>query len=129
MPKTYKRDTMTEDKTKRALEDFLRPEFINRVDEIITFNSLTEENFVGIASIMLSDLCTALSKKGINASFTEAASAYVAKASYSAKFGARNMRRFIQTEIEDKIAEKLISCRGLLETVVIDAENEEVFLR
>ncbi len=120
---------MTEDKTKRALEDFLRPEFINRVDEIITFNSLTEENFVGIASLMLSDLCTALSKKGINASFTPAASAHVAKESYSAKLGARNMRRYIQTEIEDRIAEKLISCRGVLETVVIDAENGEVFLR
>ncbi|MBP3377152.1 MAG: ATP-dependent Clp protease ATP-binding subunit, partial [Clostridia bacterium] len=114
---------------KRALEDFLRPEFINRVDEIITFNSLTQENFVGIAALMLSDLCGALAKKGINATFTDAAAGFVAEKSYSAKYGARNMRRFIQTEIEDKVAEKLIAARGVLDYVEIDAENGDIVLK
>ncbi|MBE6617419.1 MAG: ATP-dependent Clp protease ATP-binding subunit [Ruminococcaceae bacterium] len=117
---------MTEDKTKRALEDFLRPEFINRVDEIITFNSLTEENFVGIAKLMLGDLAGALSKKGIRATFTDAACKYVAEKSYSVKFGARNMRRFIQIEIEDKIAEKLVASRGVLDSITVDATEDGI---
>jgi ATP-dependent Clp protease ATP-binding subunit ClpA len=122
---------MTEDKTKRALEDFLRPEFLNRVDEIITFNSLTPENFRGIAALMLADLVSILEKKGIEASFTDAARDYVAEKSYSAKYGARNMRRFIQTEIEDKIAGLLVERRGKLDSLVIDApeSGEGVVLR
>ena len=114
---------MTEDKTKRALEDFLRPEFLNRVDEIITFNALTEENFRGIAALMLGDLKTLLEKKGIAAEFTDAARDFVAEKSYSAKYGARNMRRFIQTEIEDKIAERLIAARGELSALTIDVRG------
>ena len=98
-----------EARTMKALEGFLRPEFINRVDEIITFNSLTEENFERIAAIMLGELKTALSEKGIDLSYTDEALTLVAKRSYSAKFGARNMRRFIQTHIEDAIAEKVIA--------------------
>ena len=93
----------------KALEGFLRPEFINRVDEIITFNSLTEENFEKIAEIMLGELKMALEEKGIELSYTPAILKHVAEKSYSAKFGARNMRRFIQTHIEDAIAEKVIA--------------------
>ena len=93
----------------KALEGFLRPEFINRVDEIITFNSLTEENFRGIAKIMLGELEVALGEKGIVLSYSDDSLGFIAKKSYSAKFGARNMRRFIQTHIEDKIAEKVIA--------------------
>ena len=98
-----------EARTMKALEGFLRPEFINRVDEIITFNSLTEENFEKIAEIMLGELKTALWEKGIELSYTNALLKYVGEKSYSAKFGARNMRRFIQTHIEDAIAEKVIA--------------------
>ena len=98
-----------EARTMKALEGFLRPEFINRVDEIITFNSLTEENFEKIAEIMLGELKTALLEKGIELSYTNALLKHVGEKSYSAKFGARNMRRFIQTHIEDAIAEKVIA--------------------
>ena len=98
-----------EARTMKALEGFLRPEFINRVDEIITFNSLTEENFEKIAEIMLGELKMALAEKGIELSYTSAVLKHVGEKSYSAKFGARNMRRFIQTHIEDAIAEKVIA--------------------
>ncbi len=102
-------NSVEEARTMKALEGFLRPEFINRVDEIITFNSLTEENFEKIASIMLGELKEALSEKGIDLSFTPAVLKHVGEKSYSAKFGARNMRRYIQTHIEDAIAEKVIA--------------------
>lgn len=115
-----------EDKTRRALEEFLRPEFINRVDEIITFNSLTKENFTDIAALMLGDLAKVLEKKGIKSNFTDACKDYVAEKSYSTKFGARNMRRFIQTEIEDKIAELLVEKRGVLDALTVDSDGESV---
>ena len=117
---------MTEDKTRRALEEFLRPEFINRVDEIITFNPLSKENFKAIADIMFSDLEGVLDKKGISVDFTSSARDYVADKSYSVKFGARNMRRLIQTEIEDKVAELIIAKRGLLEHVTVDADESGI---
>ena len=117
---------VVEDKTRRALEDFLRPEFINRVDEIITFNPLSEENFKSIAGIMLSDLATVLDKKGIESEFTPAAREYIAKKSYSVKFGARNMRRLIQSEIEDKIAELIVAKRGQLDKITVDADENGI---
>ncbi len=98
-----------ENKTMKALSSFLRPEFINRVDEIITFRSLTEEDFGKIAVIMLGELKNALAEKKIQFSFSSAAVEYIAKNSYSHKFGARNMRRFICSHVEDQIAEKIVS--------------------
>ncbi len=97
-----------ESRTMKALSEFLRPEFLNRVDEIITFESLTEENFIGIASIMLSQLAKALSEHGVLLDYTDKVTEFTAKRSYSQKYGARNMRRFIESNIEDKIAEKII---------------------
>ena len=120
---------VVEDKTRRALEDFLRPEFINRVDEIITFNPLSEENFKSIADIMLSDLATVLDKKGIESEFTPAARDYISKKSYSVKFGARNMRRLIQSEIEDKIAELIVAKRGQLDKITVDADENGITVK
>ncbi len=100
-----------ETKTERALSSFLRPEFMNRVDAIITFRHLTEENFFAIARIMLEDLKGALKEKCIEFSYTEEAQRYIAKESFSHKFGARNMRRYIETEVEDRLAEKIIAAR------------------
>ena len=120
---------VVEDKTRRALEDFLRPEFINRVDEIITFNPLSDENFKSIADIMLSDLATVLDKKGIESEFTPAAREYIAKKSYSVKFGARNMRRLIQSEIEDKIAELIVAKRGQLDKITVDADENGITVK
>ena len=99
----------TEGKTEKALSSFLRPEFLNRIDEIITFRSLDEGDFADIAVIMLSQLAEALAEKGIALSFDEEVAPLIAKESFSQKFGARNMRRYIQTHVEDPMAEKIIS--------------------
>ena len=100
-----------DNKTQKALSDFLRPEFLNRVDEIITFNSLSEDNFAEISKIMLNDLKKALDEKSINFAFTEEAAKSIAKKAYSKKYGARNLRRLIQTEVEDKMANLIIESR------------------
>jgi ATP-dependent Clp protease ATP-binding subunit ClpA len=93
----------------KALEGFLRPEFINRVDEIITFNSLTEENFEKIAEIMLGKLKSHFADKGIKLVWSEDVLSFIAEKSYSEKYGARNMRRFIRVNVEDRLAEKIIA--------------------
>ena len=100
---------MGDERTMKALSGFLRPEFINRVDEIITFRSLTEEDFGKIAAIMLNELKAALAEKNIRFTFSQPAAEYIAKSSYSHKYGARNMRRYIQVHVEDPIAEKIVS--------------------
>ncbi len=97
------------EKTQKALEAFLRPEFINRVDEIITFRQLDRDDFKKIASIMLDELKMALSEKNIKLTYSDGAAALIAEKAYSAKFGARNLRRYIQTEVEDRLAEIIIS--------------------
>ena len=93
----------------RALSDFLRPEFLNRVDEIVAFNKLTEEHFRGIAEIMLGELKDSLAERSIALSWAGEVIDFLVKESYSAKFGARNLRRTIQKHIEDKIAERIIA--------------------
>lgn len=100
---------ISKDKTLKALSDFLRPEFINRVDEIIVFNSLDEDCFKKIASIMLDDLKSSLLEKGIELKISENVADYLSKKSFSVKFGARNLRRTIQKDVEDKIAAIMIS--------------------
>jgi ATP-dependent Clp protease ATP-binding subunit ClpA len=92
----------------KALQDFLRPEFINRVDEIVYFNQLTEENFKGIASLMLRELAESLQEKHITFTWGDSLLDYLVKKSYSAAYGARNLRRLIQKELEDAIALRLI---------------------
>ncbi|CAH0542345.1 ATP-dependent Clp protease ATP-binding subunit CAC0904, ClpC family [Oscillospiraceae bacterium] len=98
----------TQEKAVKALSEFLRPEFINRVDEVISFNKLTEENFRAIAGIMLTDLRQALSERGIDFTWDESVIDALVKKSYSVTYGARNLRRTIQKELEDQIAQKII---------------------
>ena len=98
----------TQEKAVKALSEFLRPEFINRVDEVISFNKLTEENFRAIAGIMLTDLRQALSERGIDFTWDESVIDALVKKSYSVTYGARNLRRTIQKELEDPIAQKII---------------------
>ena len=98
----------TKEKAMKALREFLRPEFINRVDEIVCFNRLTEENFRGIAAIMLGELKGNLDEHGIRLTWEGSIIDYLVKASYSVTYGARNLRRTIQREIEDGIAGKMI---------------------
>ncbi len=87
----------------------MRPEFLNRVDEIITFNSLSENDFAKIAGIMLEDLKKALEEKHLQLTVSSEAVELIAKRSYSRQYGARNMRRFIQREVEDRLAELIIA--------------------
>ena len=99
---------MVREKTMRALREFLRPEFINRVDEIITFNHLTQENFLGIADIMLKELRESLESRGLSLTWEESLRQLLVKKAYSVTYGARNLRRTIQKELEDPISEAII---------------------
>ena len=92
----------------KALQDFLRPEFLNRVDEIVCFNHLTKENFAGIARIMLDELKASLGDKGYTLRYDEALVDYLVEKSYSLTYGARNLRRLIQKELEDPMAARII---------------------
>ena len=99
---------MVKEKTMKALKEFLRPEFINRVDEIITFNHLTKENFLGIADIMLRELKESLSERGLALTWDESVRDYLVEEAYSVIYGARNLRRTIQRRLEDPISERII---------------------
>ena len=96
------------EKTMNALREFLRPEFINRVDEIITFNHLSKENFLGIADIMLAELRENLASRGLSIHWDEDLRQFLADKAYSVTYGARNLRRTIQQELEDPISEAII---------------------
>ena len=96
------------DRAMKALGEFLRPEFLNRVDEVICFNRLDEKNFAGIARIMLSELQKSLEDKGLHFTWDEDVEDYLVKKSYSATYGARNLRRTIQKELEDVMAAQII---------------------
>ena len=95
--------------TEKALAEFLRPEFINRVDEVITFRHLDEDDFVKIADIMLGQLAGVLAERSFTLEWTQEASRLIAKESFSQKYGARNMRRYIQKHVEDALAESIVS--------------------
>ena len=101
-------DDQGRERTMKALRDFLRPEFLNRVDEIVCFNHLTRENFSGIARIMLDELKTSLSEKGFAFRYDDALVDYLVEKSYSLTYGARNLRRLIQKELEDPMAARII---------------------
>lgn len=117
------------EKTEKALSQFMRPEFINRIDEIITFRSLEIDDFKEIAKIMMNDLKQALDERGINFTYTDEACDFIAEKSYSRKFGARNMRRFIQTEVEDRLANAIIfENKAQIEAASITIENDEIKL-
>ena len=103
---------MSRERSMKALGEFLRPEFLNRVDEVVCFNPLTEENFRGIAALMLGEVRDLLSEKNIALVWDEALIDHLVKTAYSLTYGARNLRRTIQKEIEDEVAAKLVERRG-----------------
>ncbi len=103
---------MGRERALKALNEFLRPEFINRVDEIVYFNQLAEENFRSIAELMLTEVKDAIAERGITLSWNDTLVDYLVKHSYSVTYGARNLRRTIQKDVEDAIAEKVIERRG-----------------
>ncbi len=100
---------LSRDRSMKALGEFLRPEFINRVDEIVSFHQLSEENFAAIAVLMLNELRDALKERDVVLTWTEDVPAWLVKNGYSVNYGARNLRRLIQKEIEDPAAEAVIS--------------------
>ncbi len=114
------------EKTMKSLNQFLRPEFINRVDEIITFNRLTRENFLDICDIMLGELKETLSQKGVNITFKDEVKEFICDNSFSQKYGARNLRRYIQKNIEDKVANILIENfeRTVADIIISVKENQ-----
>ena len=117
------------EKTMKALRSFLRPEFINRVDEIITFNHLSEENFLGIADIMLSELKESLNTRGLSLSWNEEVRQLLVKKAFSTTYGARNLRRTIQKELEDPISEAIIdSFEKPISAIALTVENDAVKL-
>ena len=101
-------DELGKERVMKALQEFLRPEFINRVDEIVYFHQLTKENFSGIARIMLRELAESLSAKGFTFTYEDSIVDYLVEKSYSAAYGARNLRRCIQKELEDPMATRII---------------------
>ena len=124
-------EQLSEEKTRKALAQFLRPEFLGRVDEVIAFKPLTEETLQGIAALMLDEYKSGMDAKGIAYSYTPAALKALVKKSQGGKFGARDLRRVIRKAVEDPAAERLID--GTLasgSTLVVDAdENGEVVLK
>ena len=101
-------DDQSRERAQRALNEFLRPEFLNRIDEIVYFNHLTEENFRAIAALMLDEVRAAMAERGMTLHWTPAVIDYLVRKGYSETYGARNLRRTIQKDIEDVVAEKLI---------------------
>ena len=118
---------MSRERALKALNDFLRPEFINRVDEIVYFNSLSEENFRSIAELMLTETSCAIAERGISMTWSAELIDYLVKKSYSVVYGARNLRRTIQKDVEDTIAQKIIDCRGEnAEKIYVSADENGV---
>ena len=120
-------DEQGKEKAVKALNDFLRPEFINRVDEIIYFHRLTEENIRAIASLMLEDLRTAMAERGTSLTWDESVITYLAEKGYSAAYGARNLQRLIQKDVEDAIATEIIDhLKGAAKTVGLTVQDGKI---
>ena len=118
---------MSRDRMMKALNDFLRPEFINRVDEVICFNQLSEENFRAIAALMLGEVRDVLAQKDMTLAWDDSLIDHLVKEAYSVTYGARNLRRVIQKQIEDVIAERIVQSHGeKLSAVSLTAANGTV---
>ena len=121
---------MSRERTMKALNEFLRPEFINRVDEVICFNQLTETNFRAIAELMLGELRENMERKNITLTWDDSLVDHLVREGYSVTYGARNLRRLIQKQVEDQIAEGIIARRGESSSqIMLSAENGKVEVR
>ena len=126
----HTQEQISREKSMKALSEFLRPEFINRVDAVVQFNSLTEENFKDIAGLMLTELKESMSGRGMNLTWTEQVPEWLCEKAFSPAYGARNLRRTIETEIEDKIAAAILEDyeRGITQ-VGVYAEDGQILIR
>ena len=121
---------MSRERTMKALNEFLRPEFINRVDEVICFNQLTETNFRAIAELMLGELRENMERKNVALTWDDSLVDHLVREGYSVTYGARNLRRLIQKQVEDQIAEGIIARRGESSSqIMLSAENGKVEVR
>ncbi len=120
---------MGKDKAMKALQEFLRPEFINRVDEIVYFNPLSEETFRGIADLILRELRDVMTERKIDFTWDESVIIYLVEKSYSVTYGARNLRRQLQKDIEDAIAAEIIDKRrGQVSAISVAAQDGKVVI-
>lgn len=119
---------VSRDKAMKGLRDFLRPEFISRIDEIVVFRQLTKENFASIAALMLDEMKEPLAEKNITLTYTDEALALIAEKSYGKPYGARDIRRVIRQEIEDKIAEIIIERASEVREIAVAAEDEKLIV-
>ena len=119
-------DDQSRERAQRALNEFLRPEFLNRIDEIVYFNHLTEENFRAIAALMLDEVRTAMAERGMTLHWTPAVIDYLVRKGYSETYGARNLRRTIQRDVEDAIATAIVAQRKAAGDVGIDAQDDHI---
>ena len=118
---------MSRERTMKALNEFLRPEFINRVDEVICFNQLTEENFRAIAGLMLGELRDVMKEKNIALTWDDSLVDYLVKKAYSVTYGARTLRRTIQKDIEDVLAQRIVENRGReIKSIAMSAQDGAV---
>ena len=118
---------MGKERAMKALNDFLRPEFINRVDEIVYFNKLTEENFRGIAGLMLTEVRDVMAERNLKLSWDGTVIDYLVKKGYSVIYGARNLRRAIQKDVEDAIAAEIVDRRGeKLTEITLSSDGEKI---
>ena len=117
---------ISKDKAMKGLRDFLRPEFISRIDEIVVFKELTKDNFADIAALMLDEMKEPLAEKNISITYTDEALKLIAEKSFGKPYGARDIRRVIRQEIEDKVAELIIEKVSEIDTIAISANGEEL---
>ncbi|MFT3951003.1 MAG: ATP-dependent Clp protease ATP-binding subunit [Oscillospiraceae bacterium] len=117
---------VSEEKAMKALRAFLRPEFLGRVDEIVVFNPLTEENYAAIAGLMLDEMRQPLAEKGISIRYSDEALKIIAHKSFDKKLGARDIRRVIREQIEDKLAQLIVDSPNTIRAISIGAENDAV---
>ena len=125
-------EEISKDKAMKALKDFLRPEFVGRIDEIVVFKPLTAEDYAKIADLMLKETAQALSERGILLDWDEASLKLIAEKSHGHRYGARDIRRVLRDEVEDRIASMIVDAelplhllhiRGTAEGIRIEAEE------
>ena len=119
-------DDQSRERAQRALNEFLRPEFLNRIDEIVYFTHLTEENFRAIAALMLDEVRAAMAERGMTLHWTPAVIDYLVRKGYSETYGARNLRRTIQRDVEDAIASAIVARRKAAGDIGIDAQDDHI---
>ena len=117
---------VSKDKAMKGLREFLRPEFISRIDEVVVFRNLTKENFQKIAALMLDEMKQPLAEKNITVQYSDAALAAIAEEAYGKPYGARDIRRVIRKKVEDAVASLIIDSDGTLSTISIGAENGKI---